>query len=128
MAPIMTELTISNETGLSLFITVSEVDNFDWEGCCRPDENFDHVTIPSKTALSRRAALNPKSKSAWFRMTMVFDNKDRDEISFRNDQRDAIIGRARPYDDITGKSVSRYSVAQVASGGKNRFTITTKIG
>jgi len=120
MASHGTFLTISNLTDNNMTITVSETNNYDWDGYSRPDHNFHNVVIPAGGETTQREELNAHAASAWYRMTMSFKNGD--EISLRNDQYDARRVFARPY-PLGGRDSCKYRAEQEAGNDHNRFRI-----
>lgn len=114
-------LEINNQTQHEFTISVSGIDNFDWDGDGRPDHNFQNVKVGAGSANKQREELNAKANSAWFNMTLSFSNGD--SISFRNDQRDALNGVSPRIYKIEGK----YAIGQIASSAEstNRFFIYT---
>ena len=130
MGSTATYLAVQNLTPNNAAVSISETDDFDWDGNSRPDAegNFNHVNIASNDTRNEREEVNSNAKSAWFRMTLVFTNDD--VISFRNDQRDAVNGispEPRPY-TLEGANASSYSLRQVVDTSSNTNTfIISKI-
>lgn len=119
-------LEIKNSTKQNFSISVSEVDNYDWDGNSRPDHNFQGVTIQPETSNKQREELNKYAKSAWFRMTLNFAGGQ--TATFRNDQYDAINGispNPRSY-TLEGKDKSLFSMQQQvsSSGPTSTFTLS----
>jgi hypothetical protein len=88
MSSKQTNLRVFNASNLNMStIRISSVDNSDWDGDSRPDENFNNVTINAFGIKSEREEINTSNSSAHFTMTITYSNGD--VIQFRVDQFDA---------------------------------------
>lgn len=67
---IETHICIYNEDNKNHIITVSDIDNYDWEGSSRPDLNFQNIIIPPGLLHCEREELN--TFSGWLRNTAKF--------------------------------------------------------
>nr|VFK27063.1 MAG: hypothetical protein BECKMB1821G_GA0114241_10258 [Candidatus Kentron sp. MB]VFK31381.1 MAG: hypothetical protein BECKMB1821I_GA0114274_10239 [Candidatus Kentron sp. MB]VFK75457.1 MAG: hypothetical protein BECKMB1821H_GA0114242_10239 [Candidatus Kentron sp. MB] len=123
MASHATYLSIFNFTNEDINITVTETDNYDWDGVSRPDHNFNNVTIASEKMKREREELNASARSAWYRMNISLLNGD--EITFRNDQHDALGSFSREY-KLEGSSSGKYNLHQEAADNENKFFIFNK--
>lgn len=119
-------LQITNNTNQSFSIAVSDIQNSDWDGVSRPDQNFQGVTIQPGTSNKQREELNKYANSAWFKMTLKFSGGQ--TVFFRNDQYNAINGISpNPRScslDGTNKSVFSLKQEVSTSGPTNKLTIS----
>merc|ERR1712178_125042 len=58
----------------ALTITVTDVDNFDWDGDSRPDHNFNGVTIPVAGSLKQREEINSNAIGIYYTLTLTWGN------------------------------------------------------
>jgi tetratricopeptide (TPR) repeat protein len=86
-----TRLKIENNTNTDIInISVSEIDNYDWDGHSRPDHNFHGFSIPAYSSKEEREEVNYYASNCPFRMTLTF--RDGRKCSFRIHQKYAIKG------------------------------------
>lgn len=55
-------------------ITVTDVENFDWDGDSRPDHNFNGVTIPLGGSLKQREEINKNSAVITYTLHLMWEN------------------------------------------------------
>lgn len=121
MASHKTQLTISNLTHYAMTTQVTSTDNYDWDGYSRPDHNFQDRTIASRESCTQREEINAHAKSCWFTMTFNFTNGD--QISLRNDQREAKTTKALHNYTLSGRDAQKYTAQQASGGDDNSFVI-----
>lgn len=114
-----TFLKICNETDLNMSIRISDIDNFDWDGVSRPDNNFQNATIPAGQSIKEREEINARSSSCPFRMHITFENNE--TVNFRNDQRDALTQISLRNYPLEGSNKNDYLLTQEADGECNTF-------
>jgi hypothetical protein len=100
---------------------VTSTDNYDWDGNSRPDHNFQGRTIASRELSTQREEINSHAKSCWFTMTFNFTNGD--QISLRNDQKEARTTNALHNYTLSGKDAGKYTAQQASGGDVNSFAI-----
>jgi len=81
-----TRLKIENYTNTDITnISVSEIDNYDWDGGSRPDHNFHGCSISAGCSKEEREEVNANASNCPFRMKLTF--RDGRECSFRINQK-----------------------------------------
>lgn len=124
MASKQTTLSIVNTTGMDIAeIEVSGIDNYDWDGDCRPDRNFQHISIPNNNSRCEREELNSFAKSCPYVMTLKFS--DGTDLTFRNDQKDAMTKLSRFY-QAGGTATNNLTIYQTSGGDTNAMYIRQK--
>lgn len=112
MASTETHLKVVNYTKNSMYITISSVENSDWDGDSRPDHNFNDVTINAFSSRIQREETNNAASSSMFNMHLTFSNGD--QITLRIDQQDGKSNCQKLFstDHISGANDDDYVVFQ----------------
>eukprot|EP01039_Chlorochromonas_danica_P001942 gene1942-2120_t len=113
-------LEITNNTGCTFIITISEIENFDWDGVSRPDNNFQNVAIAPRQSIRKREELNRKAKVGAFRMRFTSGSMS---FSFRGDQKDALREVDYRYLVLDGASCASFQAIQHSSQNVNYISI-----
>lgn len=124
MASQQTTFCLVNESGMDIVNTsVSEVDNYDWDGQSRPDKNFAGCRISNNNSRCQREEINTHAKSSPFKLTLTFS--DGTDLTFRTDQRDSYTKHNRLF-DCTGSATDRLQLYQTSGGYTNAFYVQTR--
>jgi hypothetical protein len=117
-----TTLCIVNLSGLDIEnIRVSNIDASDWDGdFFRPDRNFQDAAILDNNSWCAREEINTVHRSSPYTMTLKFSNGT--NLTFRNDQRDALDKHNQNY-NVTGTAQNNLIVRQTSGGGTNAMYI-----
>ncbi len=125
-----TTLIISNQTKWDIVKIKTVIENTGhWDGDDHPDKNFSTekdstVTIPKGSSLSKREELNSgvfSTDDGTFIMTLYFSNGE--NITFKNNQKDALTGYSRNNYWLTDDSSKDFSLFQSSGSGVNKFEI-----
>ena len=118
-----TKLKIENYTNTDITnISVSEIDNYDWDGGSRPDHNFHGYSISAGCSKEEREEVNANASNCPFRMTLTF--RDGRECSFRINQK-YVMGDSSGFSNYgTGVDVdyNKYS----GKGHHGKLVVTIK--
>lgn len=82
-----TWIRIDNRTDHDMTLHVSDVDNHDWEGHSRPDENLKNKIVSVNGLIREREEINAHAKTNMFTLTVSMGNNDK--MPIRVDQRKA---------------------------------------
>lgn len=83
-----TGLKIQNSTPLNVKLSISEIDDFDWDGVSRPDNNIHGKEISANGTLVQREEINANASCCMYRLTFTFS--DGRTVSQRFDQKKAL--------------------------------------
>lgn len=83
-----TGLKIHNNTALEIHLGISEIDDYDWDGVSRPDNNINGKTLKRYADLLEREEINAMASCCMYRLTMTFS--DGRVVSQRFDQKKAL--------------------------------------
>jgi hypothetical protein len=110
-----TRLKICNNTDFNVILSVSEIDNYDWDNPDdRPDVNIQKKTILSKREIDEKEEINANARSgSWFSLKFQFPNND--SIEQRFNQRNAMDSN---YSGHQIYSINNYIFTVVSTGNE----------
>lgn len=73
----VTWICLRNTTAEPMFITVEDIDNYDWEGLNRPDHNWHGTYVNAGTKRCERAEINHQSPREYFSFVVSWSSKSR---------------------------------------------------
>ncbi len=119
-----TFLVIENLTQFDMHISVSEMDEGDWEWVAndKADSHFQNMIIYAFSSMSVREDARQREEP-WYKMTILFSNGD--VVTLRNDFAMEHTDVIRDY-NLGGKSAGKYVARKLVSDGMTTYTITSR--